>query len=343
MTVLSLEESVNKFLIDKPVEGYHNNLNVFSRFLKEEKQINSNIINEFLQGLRTDGIIKSLDFYIRENKLTSIDTARRYSSCIREFFRYIIHKNIIENKELSIELGAPSYNEKSYTYKINNFIAKDKRLKESDGFVAISEEDVKYLIEQCDITLDSEEVYKETMQKQKYYNKFRSAIILKLILLTGIRYEVLKEIKKSDLNLKHDLITINNLMIHMPINLSEQLNKYEIINEDMGTSRSSREIFFIEYDGVRISDKTYTTAGFLKGILGRNDLNGVIKYTIIEMIKKGINESIIRRFTGVGDTMYTECQNYVNEMYNIKSDRYLDSKIRSMEIYDILWFKSESQ
>lgn len=334
--MFSFEKSVEGFLIDKPVEGYKNNLNIFQKYLDEEKQIHSNVQKEFLQGFRTDGIIESLEFYIRENKLTSVDTARRYSSCIREFFRYIIHENIIENEKLSVELGAPPYNEKSYTYKVNNFIAEDKRLKETEGFIAISEEDVKSLIEQCDITLNAEEVYNEALCKQKFYNKLRSAVILKLILLTGIKYEVLKDIERDDITLEHDLIKINNLEIHLPINLSEQMNRYDKINHCIVNHNSINENFFLEFDGTRISKVTSTTSGFLKGIIGRGDLNGIIKYSIIEMIKKGINESIIKQFTGVGDKTYKECQDYVNKIYNIKSSRYLDSKIRGMEIYDLL-------
>ncbi len=334
--MFSMEKSINEFLIYKPVDGYRKDLIVFGKFLNEEKKINSEALEYFLQGLRTDGLIESLDFYIRESDLTSIDTARRYSSCIREFFRYILHKNIIENNQLSIQLGAPSYDEKSYTYKMNTYISKDKRLKETDGFIAINEEDVKYLINECEITLSSDEVFNKSFESQKYYNKFRSAIILKLILLTGIRYEVLTEIKKKDLNLKHDLITINNMTMHLPMNLSEQIYKYEKINNTIDSKNTEREMLFIEYKKNSISSVTSTTASFLKGILGRGDLNGVIKYTIIEMIKKGINESIIRKFTGVGERMYNDCQEYVNKMYNIKADRYLDSKIRSMEIFDLL-------
>lgn len=332
----SLENLIDQFLIDKPIEGYKKDLNIFTKFLKEERKINPETLNYFLQGFRTDGVIESLGFYIKENSLTSIGTARRYSSCIREFFRYIIYKDIIENKELGIELGAPSYDEKSYTYKINNYISKDKRLKETDGFITISEGDLNFLIDECDETLNSQEVFEKGIEKQKYYNKFRSAIVLKLILLTGIRYEVLREIKKEDLNLTHDLITINGLTIHLPMNLSEQLEKYEIINSKIACEHSDRDILFIEYNKEIMSAKTTITSSFLKGILGRGDLNGVIKYTIIEMIKKGINESIIKKFTGIGEKTYNECQNYVNELYNIKTSRYLDSKIRSMEIFDLL-------
>lgn len=331
-----LEQSINKFLIDKPVDGYKKDLNVFTKFLKEEKKIDSKSLEYFLQGFRTNGIIESLGFYINKNGVTSLSAARRYTSCLREFFRYIILKNIIENNELYIELGAPAYDDNSYTHKINRYISEDKRLKDTEGFIAISEEDVKLLIDVCDETLDSQEVFEKAVQKQKYYNKFRSSLVLKLILLTGIRYNVLIEIKKNDLNLKHDLITINGITIHIPMKLSEQFEKYETINSEISNKNINRENLFIEYGMDIISGNTATTSSFLGEALGRKDLNGVIKYTIIEMIKKGINESIIRKFTGVGETIYNECQNHVNGMYNIKTNRYLDSKIRSMEIFDLL-------
>jgi len=331
-----LENHINKFLYDRPVEGYKKDLGVFKKFLKEVKRINPESIDYFIQGFRTDGIIESLDFYIRDNDLTSINTARRYSSCLREFLRYIIHHNNIENGELRFELGAPAYDEKSFTFKINSYISQDKRLKETEGFIAINKTDRDSLIEESDLTLKSEKIFKKAIKQQKYYNKFRSALIMKLTLLTGVKYEILRTIGKKDLNLKHDLITINDLMIRLPINLSEDFYKYEEINSKIARSNLDRDIFFIEYNKSVISNKTATTSSFLKGILGRGDLNGIIKYTISEMIKKGVNESIIKKFTGIGSKTFDECQEYVNNLYQIKTNRYLDSKIRSMEIFDLL-------
>lgn len=293
-------------------------------------------IDYFLQGFRTAGIIESLNFYIRENGLTSINTARRYSSCVGEFLRYVIHHNIIENRELEMELGAPAYNEKSFTFKINNYVSQDERLKETEGFIALNNTDRDSLIAECDNTLKSEEIFEKAIKQQKYYNKFRSALILKLTLLTGITYKILREVRQNDLNLKHNLITINDLMIRLPINLSENFDRYENINCKIDPSSLNRDFLFIEYSRSVISNTTATTSGFLKGILGRGDLNGVIKHTIIEMIKKGVNESIIRKFTGIGSKTYDECQDYVNSLYQIKTNRYLDSKIRSLEIFDLL-------
>ena len=196
-----LDNYITKFLIQKPIAGYEKELNIFLKFLKEEKKIKPESIDYFLQGFRTDGVIESLDFYIKKNSLTSISTARRYSSCMQEFLRYIIHNEFTENKELGFELGAPSYDEKSYISKVNNYISNDKRLKETSGFIAGSKEDIIVLIDECNKTLNSDEIFEKAIKQQKYYNKFRSALILKLTLLTGIKYEVLRAIKEERLKI----------------------------------------------------------------------------------------------------------------------------------------------
>lgn len=331
-----LEESVERFLEEKRIDGYKNDVNIFLTFLEVDKKVNSDTVQYFLQGFRTSGVIESLDYYINDRNLTSVSTAQRYASCIREFLRFLIYKENIPNQELGIELGAPAYDENSYTKRVNTFISQEKRLKETDSFVAIDTKDLKNLIFECNLTLNSPEVFEKAITTSKYYNKYRSALILKLILLTGIKYEVLKSIKNADLNLKHDLITINGFTIHLPPILSEQFEIYQEINQKINPVNSNRENLFIEHNMNLISDKTATTSSFLNDILGRRDLSGLVKYTIIEMIKKGLNESIIKKFTGVGSKIYTECQDYVNSIYDIKADRYLDSKIRSIDIFDYL-------
>lgn len=54
------------------------------------------------------------------------------------------------------------------------------------------------------------------------------------------------------------------------------------------------------------------------------------------MIKKGVNQSIIQDFTKVGDKNYQYCQKQVNQSKNPSVSRYLDSKLRSIEIFDML-------
>jgi len=331
--MFDLNQSIKSFLEHSKAEGYDNNLNVFKDFL-DRKKISNNFVKEFLQGIRTETIIESLNFYIEDRGLTSIDTALRYISCIKEYFAYNFHAELFENKELAAEIAYPTYSEKSFRYKVNNFISQDKRLLERNDFVALDENEILSLIVDCDDTISSEKVQQASPKMQKYYNKFRSALIIKLIIFTGIRYEVLQKLPKQALDLKYNTIKVNGFTIHLPMNLRDQFFEYEKLLHQINTT--DREYLFLEFDLNKISEITYATSGFLKVLTGRGDLNGVIKFTVIEMIKKGINESIIKKFTGVGEEMYNACQDFVNDYSFAKANRYLDSKIRSMNIFDRL-------
>ena len=71
-------------------------------------------------------------------------------------------------------------------------------------------------------------------------------------------------------------------------------------------------------------------------ILQRKDLTGLRKYVIIEMILKGINQSYIMKLTGAGTKIFDACQRIVNEQRHFEANRFIDSRIREMEIFDIL-------
>jgi len=236
---------------------------------------------------------------------------------------------------LATEIAYEAYSEKSFRHKVNSYISKDKRLTESSDFIALSEDEIKDIIADCDDTIASEKIQKEFSRSKKFFNKLRSALIIKLIIFTGIRYEVLHKLQRQALNLKYNTIHINGFTVHLPDNLRDQFYVYEKLLEGLDKS-GDREYLFVEFDLNKISEITYITSSFLKILTGRGDLNGIIKFTIIEMIKKGINESIIKKFTGVGNDMYDACQDFVNNYSFSKANRYLDSKIRGMDIFDQL-------
>ena len=54
------------------------------------------------------------------------------------------------------------------------------------------------------------------------------------------------------------------------------------------------------------------------------------------MIRKGINQSFIMKLTGVGLTMFEACQNTVNLERHVDANRYIDSKMRDMRVFDYL-------
>lgn len=330
-----LEKSFKEFIKEKNVVGYDTCINSFKDFLVSKSITNNDTAKIYFQGIRSEELIKGLEYYIDNNYVTSYTAANKYVSCIKEYFLGVVQKEYLKNDELMAEFAFKTGESKSYRYKVNIFLDEKSEITKSDGFETL--DDVHDLILGCDSTMSNEYYLSKALTNQKYFNKYRSALIIKLIILSGIAYRTLIDIKEFDLDLRHCTITINGLTIHLPNNLIEQLWTYMELREKLIIKNNKdTKTLFIEFDGSVIREQNATTISFLKDLTGRSDLNGIIKYTIINMIKKGINQSIILKFTGVGEVIYRNCQDIVNTTMDLKSSSYLDSKIRSIEIFNLL-------
>jgi len=333
--MLIFDEIASLFIKEKRVDSYNEDLRILSKYLIQ-KGITDKTCKQFLQGMRTETIIESLDDYIEDSNIRSQARAYKYFSCIKEFFLWLTSEDIIENRSLVQEFGYTTSSHKSYQYKVNKFIDNHPILKKGKTYEPRGFKEIEDLIEYCDRkVLDDEATIRRALDTPKYFNKYRSALIIKLMILTGIKYEVIYSLMADCLDIKHNSIEINSFKIRLPYRLMDQFLRYEEILSKLGTDKKDRKLF-VDINGKEISNKVGATHNFLKDATGNGDFNSLIKFTIIEMIKKGINESIIMEFTGVGATMYGECQNAVNSEYKLNQSRYLDSRIRRLEVYDLL-------
>ncbi|MED0671731.1 hypothetical protein P4S95_16260 [Aneurinibacillus aneurinilyticus] len=330
--MFNFKNSVIEFLNQKP-STYKYHLKMFEDFVKS-KRIDESLFKEFFQGLRTEVIIESLDYYIKKTGISARGRADHYTSAVKEYFSFLFYKNYISNSEFEREIYLPTHDESSFRYKINNFIRHHASLKEEDGFDILEWHEVKRLIQVCDETMISKEIIDKAVNMQKYYNKFRSALLIKLISLTGMKYENICNIKPEDLNLTYNSIKINGLTLSLPNNLRDQFERYEHINKEIGAEKE-RATLFIEFDKSVLSSNTSTTANFLKTVNERGDLNGLIKYVVVQMMKEGISEVIIKELTGIKEKMYDDCKQYFsNDITTL--NRVLNSRLRNMEIFDLL-------
>lgn len=283
-----LEKSIKEFLIDKSVDGYDIIMNYFSDFITKVKDINPATIKSFFQGIRSEFLIESLDWYIKAKSVKSFGASNKFASCIKEYFVYIIDKEYIENQELIAEFGYPTYSDKSFRYKVNNYLANNESISKGDGSDIFDLDTIKDLITDCDKTMNDDYILSRVETMQMYYNKFRSAIIIKLIIYTGVAYRIIPTIGINDLDVQHCSITINGLTVHLPNNLVDQFKKYlEIRASLLGRHNQQSSSLFIEFDCHNLSDKTTNVSNFLKDLTGRGDLTGIIKYSVTNMIKRG--------------------------------------------------------
>lgn len=323
---MSFSETINFFLESKQefliqAQGYQKDLLVFWEFLKS-KNINDESWQCFLGGANTELIIESLKYYIRENKVNSISTGNRFISVLVEFFQFIIDKEIIQNKELYEEMNSPIYSTRSFRARINSWISQN--LKDKESTVGFTQSEIVRLINDCNEILNMRMINDEAFDK-----KIVPALILKLIILTGVKYKVIRNLSLNELNLRYGIIKINRFIIHLPNSLIDQFEFYVSIRSEKTVS----DYLFIKSTGEQLPDKTGNTAYFLGSLTTRTDITGIIKFAIIEMIKKGVGESIIKEFTGVGKTIFEDCLDIMNTDIHKNRNALLDSRVRETFSY----------
>lgn len=328
------DRSVADFISIKNIDRYKQCMNVFKGYLIEKKVLS--VLRTYFQGIRSDDLVDSLEYYVVHNNVTSFGAANVYAACIQEYFKFIIARGLVKNDELMAEFAYPIDDKKSCRNKINSYLSKEPRIKASMQFEPVTEEEAKDIIDECNLIIERLNNIEKVTRTQKDYNKLRSSIILKIMLLTGITYRCLIKIKVDSLDLKHGQITINGLTFHLPNKLIDDLVFYKDVREKIVNESNNTQTLFVESSGCEISELTSTTSGFLCTLTGRKDLNGVIKYGIINLIRNGVNQSIIEKLTEVGKSIYNDCQKQVNSTMDYKASRYLDSKIRDINIFDLL-------
>lgn len=329
---MDIDNLLKDFTKIKP-EHYEKDIRIFIEYLETTKH--APIIKEILQGVRTKTIADSIDYYIDERGITSVNTVQRYANAIAEFFKYIVTEKHIDNKSIYNEIVLPTVASGSYWGIINEVIAKNKKLKEGDTFQIYTKEEIKKLIKNCD---DAIELFKAKQDTKRYYNKFISALCLKLIVYTGVLYRELRKLHINSSLINHDIININGFNIYLPIKLGEQFRYYIKVRENiLEKNKKESNYLFITFDGKQFPQQTSIISGFLATCTGRNDLNGIIKYAIREMIVNSISDSVIAKLTGAGEYLLKQCLEDVNKQDSeINWNRYLNSKLLKIDTYDLL-------
>ncbi len=346
---MTLQETMKSFLkerrdgkfYDSSLVTYKRKLEVFFEFLSVKCGINNNNFEDILRGIGNDKIINSIHYYVKEYDVKFKVTVDNYFTVMKCYFDFISGKFDIRNENFDstqrfIELKS-----------LVDTKIKELKLDLSRQKSPIIDNVFDNLNEYCNDKIDSlskDEIIKDQLIDSNDYNKplvqFISAIIVKIVMLTGVKNQVIGKILYKDFDKDLNRLKINNFWIHLPDNLGIQLKKYILVRDSIVTSDSPSYPLFVNKQGVALDTDYNFMFETLKPIIGSKKAECVAKFTIMNMIRKGINSSIIQEFTSFGIDTYLHCQELVNEE-KAKEDqksksRYLDSKIRSMDIFDKL-------
>ena len=296
--------------------------NSFLPFL-EKRQLDKKeeSVSRFFQSrISADEIIDGGVHYIdNTQKVTNESAIDKYLTATSEFFKAVIYP-----RWQSCQLSTTE-NFKGYYQDILK--RKNKPLKKHETRAHLDENSTKKLLEWLYDLDDS--TFKNMMLKAT----------IPLILLYGFKIGKIAEIKRQN----YDSITrvIKIQLGEDTVDLELPHNVYIYVNKIFERKINSIYLFNITEEQRLISD--YFDDFLVKCNKKMNSevkitLDGLARYAVINMFLEGINPIVIRELTGMKDINLNYCQKEAWKISKnkIQLNRYVNSKIRGIHIYDDL-------
>lgn len=317
--------------------NYNRKIEIFLEYLREVCGVNNQNYKETLRGIASDKIIESVEYYIHNYGIGYQSTVYNYVTAIKSFFNYLSNNEIIKN-ELFDSQAKISNLDDLIKGKLDELNLNKTKMKEP-----LDKNEFKELLEKCDEIIEYYNVdnYVGEGKYKKDTGMFISAIIMKLVMFTGIKNSVIPTILNKDYNCELNKIKINGIWINLPDRLSYNLKKYHMIREKIlrhnNVQDSSENEFFIDANGKHMkkadSNNIYKV---MKQVLDTVEGERLCKYVIMEYIRLGINVLEIVELTTFSLDTCMHCKEELNIVLNKNRDKYVNVKLRNSYLYDIL-------
>ncbi|WP_136479622.1 tyrosine-type recombinase/integrase [Acetivibrio thermocellus] len=306
---------------------------------KKFKNTPEDIIRLLKYDITRQDLIDGAKYYVMENRnVTSQKGVNNFLISISKFVEFLSNKGI-ENIALTRLL--PFKNLAQLI--IDELESEGKYLDPPEEDPPINDDEFIFIVE-----------YLNAMELKSFITA-EYCVMVKILLFLGLKYSRLTSLKLTDFDADNNTLKVmydekndRHYTVHLPNKLSKQLKHYINLRNE---KRFNSQLLFVNRKG-NVPDN-----GFLNYFLNKirksyienrlldeeylNDKNhftptGLIKYAIIQMIRRGINQSVIIDFTGNQEDIYRNCQNEVNEEKLESRNRYLDSKLRGIDSFDVL-------
>ena len=320
------KETTKEFLSTvqgKGINAKRNCLDTFYKYVTVEQGIKDSTIKPYLEGVGVEELINSLGFFIEEKSIEKKSGCTQYRACLLQYFKYLIDKQYIASIKLKTE-------EDLYNSCINEYLNNHPKMKEVKTSKPLNDEEIQIVLSKIE---------EEILSNVKIEEKFELMIcrlIIKIVALTGIPYKCARMIKSTDINIDYGTLFINELTIDLPYGMRDDLKRYIKMKEQMQIHNV--EYLLCDIKGNQVSDKTTNVDSLLKSVIDGASITSVRKYSIINMIENGITEHIILKLSTCKSNIYDDCQKRIYDKI-LKEDsqnRYINSKVRRMKIFDIL-------
>lgn len=333
-----LNKLIEEFSIKLPTKAQCNQYatklqKYFTPYIIENYRDINEISKIFSDEFSQSDIIKATIYYMKNNQnVTGKASISTYLISMNRFFELVLLEKY-PNSNLRKHLPFASF-----------FKEIDNRLIE-DGYIFNDRASNPAInADQFDFIIKYIESYDKGTLKSKQVK-----IIIKLYVLYGFSNNIVENLKIKDIDTNRNILEIecknkHKIKLELPYSLSLEIKQYLTCRTD------DCPLLFITDEGNQIR------SSFLANILGeikdkyessesdddpedlRNQFTatGLQKYSIINMIYEGMNQSIICEFTGQSQDIYDDCQEQVNIEKELNRNRYINHMIRGIDTYDLV-------
>ena len=312
------------------IKNYRGRLDVFCEFIKPQIAVAGEAI---LRGFDKNSMKKAMEFYKKERNVMYKATMNLYVSTIREFFKFLIQKETIDNPTFGAFLNKEEFDEY-----VREIVDNEMKLKEGDDSLPLTDEEVIALIRICnkEMNFTEDEVVNFRNTRKDPYIRYLSAVAIKVTLFTGVKLENLYEIKHGDFHREHNTLLMNNYRLNLPNELSCQIRKLLDIQSKLFQDCTQDSYLFVNRNGERIMSGSVLFR-VLNNMIGSSSSAKVNLYVIPKMIERGMNVKMMMELTGCTFETYECCQEMIDVEYCQKDrSRYLSAKLRSIDLFDEL-------
>lgn len=328
-----LEGLFEEFYMELNAETYRSKVDAFKEFVIVEKKVNDGIYTDYFRGIEMNTVLDSLGYFIERNNIKKETVAYHYGSMIKRFFYFMQSKGV--RSENIFELFSRK-DESSFDNQIKDYILNETKLEKAEANDAYEDEEIIAIIVNANSIIANSLENKEDLfsGKKKYsFKMYMAAVAVKLIIFSGTSFRNLSKIETADFNEEKKTIKISGYELHLPIDLYGQIKEYIQIRSFAGIQNTK---LFVKSDGTDLKGVSDLEAALLLANGEKGNVTGIIKNTIIKMIKADIRFDIIMKLTDTGWKTVKDCIDVVNKERYIQDNKDLDIRLRSFDTYILL-------
>lgn len=294
-----------------------------NKYANEEISVNNFLTKEFTMR----DIIKSCVWYLEHSNARSVTAIQKYLNAMTKLYVSFLKPKGYDNRNFD-EIIPFSQLQSD----VKEALSK-KKLQEKISFPAIIDSDCKVIFD----------YFKHN--KRPSFVRSQISIIFKLLMTFGFKFRRIKYIRVQDFNFNQKCLFIEiddgeMLSLDLPSALAIEIKEYI----DNPQRPVDSYYMFLNTEGHTISPDFlsyyFSEAKKMCKNADKNGLNrftatGLAKYAICNMIKQGMNPSIIKLITGMDDIVIDYCIDEVFGLNNrINLNQYINVKLRATNIFE---------